>query len=471
MSNLTEKQHSKRMKKKNRTKSHGVGKLVRFVNPKLKVRDTDKKEQNAVIEDNNYRKQNAVIEDKNYRKPKMGIHSKTKDESATIVRNGEGEKTTRKEETTTIQVQKATKFGLDLFEASGISHAKVLGKLARESTLFKIKSQGRKLQFYAPSKDRAKIIAILESVCYNYLIIKTVGALPALARTVKRAGLMLGIVTAVVALVCYSRFVISIESGGILDKDVAEIIAASGVREGAFVWNLDEDSLAKELRSLDGVVFADVTRRGTRVYVNVKRELPREEYFVPSATPPVAMKNATITRITVYGGTAVVEVGDEVKAGDSLIEPYLIVGEEKVPARADGEVYGEVCYEWTQFFPDTVLTVETGAIKEYTRLSIFGSKVKPPTSPFESCQTYYEVKKSDFFLPYTIHRWRFVELNTVEGQNTLGENEMRSRTLSSLIGNLPTGATVLRSEVTLGRIEGGTTVQALVAVEERVDRK
>lgn len=143
----------------------------------------------------------------------------------------------------------------------------------------------------------------------------------------------------------------SVEATGEWNDDVSRILTENGISVGKLVWEFDGDEVERQLLELDGVAFASVSKRGTRVYVDVRTELDGED-FVDIGTQPVkATVRATVTRTVVFSGSALVEYGDVVNVGDELIGAYVTVGEEKVACPADGEVYGKTYRTHTKFSP------------------------------------------------------------------------------------------------------------------------
>lgn len=273
---------------------------------------------------------------------------------------------------------------------------------------------------------------------------------------------------AVCALTLYPRFVVKVEASGITPS-AREILTAYGIEEGNFLWSLDEGAVAGELLKLDGVAFAEVTRRGTRVYVTLAPELEADSYVSLSGGAVTASRAATVTRIIVFGGTAAVEVGDTVERGQVLILDSLTVREENIPSSASGEVYGVTDYSVTRFFPDTVIDAVRGETKKYSRLSFFGSAVKAPASPFDASECKYSAEKNMFLFPYVVHTWSYTELKTAERTNNLTEEQMKEETISSIVTDLPASAQVKGSTAEIKRIENGFSVSVTVSVEERID--
>lgn len=351
------------------------------------------------------------------------------------------------------------------FEVETVTPTALVNKLTARTVTSAPAYSGGKLMFSVPSKDCAKIIALLDELCYNYKIKWIKGVFAYLFSVLRRVGIIVGTVAVVVACVLYSFLIVEIE--GDYSSQVGEVLSSHGIVEGRFLTSLDEDAIASEIRSLDGVSFASIERVGTRVRVHVRYEQD-EKPFAVSRTEITATARSVVTRIIVFGGTAEVEVGDEVNAGDVLIGGYYLAGEEKIPTTPSGEVYGRKTTTKTRFFADTYMVSEKVEEKTYTRLGFFGKTPKTPSPPYENYTVRYETEKNGFLVPYVVYRWTYSKIETVERANAITEDEMKNEVYSSLVEEL-VGGKILSREDKIERTDGGYVVTATVVTEERID--
>lgn len=359
-------------------------------------------------------------------------------------------------------------FSRTLFEAERLNFGRLLTALAQETHVTMARG-GEGVRFYVPSRDRAKVVAISESLCYNCKIIKEEGALLALARAAGRAGIVLGAACAIAAVAVYPSFVTEVEYGGDYIPSAADIVAQSGVKAGAFLPDFDGAALEQALLAVDGVAFATVTKRGTHVYVDIRAERA-DEHFVDVATQPVTAKvTASVTRVIVWSGTAVVKYGDVVRPGDELIGAYVVSGEDKVPCPADGEVYGLTYRTLTRFFPDSEMVREYGATHTETRLSFSGKVPATPKSPYEDYVLEVETVRDDFLLGYTLYTYTFTEVKVSERANTLSREEMESVAATQLTDSLPVGAQIRTVKTESERGDGGWYVRVTAEAEEKLN--
>ncbi len=339
---------------------------------------------------------------------------------------------------------------------------KSLVNALKEYKIAGLKQKDEGIEFYCFSKDSEKIIALLNSLCYNSSILKRNGVLRALS-FLKRQGMVAGLFCIISALVLYSQTVLNVEIDGIINSDVNKVLERNGIVQMK-LCNFDEKAVERELLALDGVSFASVDKVGTRVYVRILPELDKEEFASLSGGRVCATKSAEISRIICFGGTPVVEKGQNVNGGDVLIAPYVLVGDVETPTVASGEVYGFVNYTATEFYPDEVLTKKEGKEQKKRVLSFFGKEKGLEFSGGDLKTTRY---KNDFLLPYVLTKYSFVPVTYEYEQNSLDESEMKSKTLTSLIENIK-DAEIIGIDTQIKRTGNGYAVTATVKTEELI---
>ena len=358
-------------------------------------------------------------------------------------------------------------FSRTVFETERLNLGRLLTRIGRETDV-RSERGGKGPRFSVPSRDAAKVVAICECLCYNYKIIKERGIALFFVRALGRAGVVLGALLSLALLILYPMFVIEVEYSGDEIPSVRRAVEESGVREWAFLPAFDGGELERRLLALDGVAFASVTKRGTRVYVDVHAEREGPGFVDIPSGEVKAFVAASVTRVVVRSGTAEVGYGDVVKPGDVLIGAYVMSGEETVPCPADGEVFGLVSRTVTRFFPDTEIVREYGRVHREARLSFNGDAPVPPESPFEDHILEVSVSRNEFLLGYELYTYVFREVSYVERANALSEEEMAGETEGSFLAGLPSDAEILSLETKCTRGEGGVYVELKAQTEERI---
>ena len=180
----------------------------------------------------------------------------------------------------------------------------------------------------------------------TYRVVKAGGIRRRFPEFLKRYALIAGILISCAFTCVYGTLVAEVEIRG--NALVSEEVIAAAVSEYVETPSLfaypDLESIEKAVLRCDGVAYAKATREGKRIIVEVVEELPETEVTdTQSPVPLLARESGVITRIVTLRGSAVVECGDSVKAGDVMIAPYVSAGEnEPVPVRAMGIVEAKV---------------------------------------------------------------------------------------------------------------------------------
>ncbi len=362
----------------------------------------------------------------------------------------------------------ASKFGMSKIEVKGENAHRVLINLSSVAHLEKIEKYNDKICFLVSSKHCDKIVAILRKLCYDYKIIEIIGAVPSFARTLIRVGITLGLVACIVALGVYPHFVTKISIVASDTSQIESVLKDYGVEIGAFLPKLDTTAIQNSLLQLDGIAFGQVTKNGAHVEVYVKQELPNENLVDVKSQPVVSKKRATITRVIVRGGTAVVKYGDVVEAGDSIVEGYVCYGDDMIDTPASGEAYGRVYYQKSMFFADEYFEKTYTQTTVKTVISFFGKTPKTPKSPYDTYECATSVEKYAFLLPFEIYRYEFRQLVVTKKQNDLNEDAMKKKVYASVLEELENPATIESVYWDIQRLDDGTRVSVTVQAEEKI---
>ena len=322
------------------------------------------------------------------------------------------------------------------------------------------------------SKHLSQVIAILNKLCYNYQIIKIIGVLPSILTLSMRFGVIIGTALVILATIFSMAFVTRVSVSGCenaaTELQVSELLVSRGIKKGCRISSVDCSSLEKSILAIDGIAFASVTMQGGHIVVIIKEELPHEEFEEITGSVVTATKMAVVTRVLVNGGTAVVGYGDVVDVGDVLIDGYTLYGEDRIPVRASGEVFGKVYYQKKLYFGNTTIDETIGKTKTVTKLSAFGIVPKTPRCEFEDYTLSVTVSKNDFLLPFTIYRFTFTELKRVETEVEHSDDELKRIAYSSLLAEIESAVKILNVYYLVDNVENGKYVTVTIDAEERI---
>lgn len=213
-------------------------------------------------------------------------------------------------------------------EIESLAPHRVVDKLRREGigVLSARRTQKNVVAVGVEGKDRKKVFAILRNSCYNIKNVRARGVSRALALLRTGIGFLVGALLVLPAIAFAESRVLRVEvegSGAYLSREIDGILETAGVR---FFSPMPEfSSLAAAVLALPRVCFCSMGAEGGVLTVRVE---VAEEISPPAEGSLVSPVTGTVEEIVVLCGTALVSVGDEVRAGDTLVGAYALYGEE-----------------------------------------------------------------------------------------------------------------------------------------------
>lgn len=159
--------------------------------------------------------------------------------------------------------------------------------------------------------------------------------------------LLLSAIAFCVAAVCAMfMFVWHIDIQGAEDTGeypVREYVRELGIHSGTAKSHLDLTELEKNIdKKFEEIRYVNAYFSGITLVIEVIEGIDPPQVFDEDVSNLVATENALIERVIVSDGEALVDVGDVVKSGDTLISGTYIIGETEFEAAARGEVIGRV---------------------------------------------------------------------------------------------------------------------------------
>lgn len=284
---------------------------------------------------------------------------------------------------------------------------------------------GGKTRFKIRKKDLRKAIAILDEMCYNYQTGDTFGIGRKCAFWAARAGLIIGAVASAVFLNIAYGYVWRIEISGndkLSAAAVESALKSAGISVGKKKSELSASRVVSALGKLDGIVDASCEIAGTTLRVRV---LESEDYAIHEKSGAyVSAYDATVTRIVMRSGTAVVKRGDVVGAGDALAsgDVYSTTGELLYTDECDAEVYGNVSVTFVAEVSDsTVEYKRTGRRSDKTVFELFGCRLGKARSPYRSYETVAHTANYNVLIPLYVTTYSFYETAAVERERDVKE--------------------------------------------------
>lgn len=222
-----------------------------------------------------------------------------------------------------------------------------------------------------------------------------------------------------------TKFIWNIEINGnekISKEEIMSLVSEYGITTGILKKNIDLDKISNSIRlERDDISWIGISLKGTNAIINIKEAIEIPEVIDKNEICNiVANQDAVISKIVVHSGTARVNVGDEVKKGDLLVEGVMEgehLGNRNV--HADANVTGLIYFEKEkkEEFMQTK-KVETGnmEIKREICINNFKINLNKKLSNFENYDTIYSNHRiklfSNFYLPIQIKKIENIEVKS-----------------------------------------------------------
>ena len=215
------------------------------------------------------------------------------------------------------------------------------------------------------------------------------GLLVFLERFRRRYALLIGLALSLTAVCVLSQFVLTIQVEGNQTVPTAVILTElrrQGLRPGVFGPGLDEKTIrTKALLQLPELSWMSVNLYGTRAQVLVREATPEPEVVDETATGSVvARASGIITRMDTLNGEALVDVGDTVVTGETLISGTVHLDAPKyselpdlgtLQVRAEGRVYARTWRTLVGELPlESPVKVYTGEEKTCWSATVLGQR-------------------------------------------------------------------------------------------------
>ncbi len=307
--------------------------------------------------------------------------------------------------------------GVSHFKIKGLNQEKVLNKLANQTKIFNIKRISKnETEFFVDFRDYKFVKGELVANGFETEVLKHQGVLPLICAMLKHYGILVATFLFVLAYILQGRYIFQYQVVGAQVLDKNEIVCFVKDAFSNKKNKLDTKEVEIEvLKKFDKLSFVSCTIRGQTLVLNVKEKLLPEEIF-RQFCPIFAQNNGQIKQIDLISGTPLVKVGDFVRKGDKLVEPYVVdTSGNKRQVKAEANIYAEIYNEAdVEHFENYVQRKRTGRKLEQEDVMLFGLKIYSLSKDvkFEK----YETEKSEkeltknIFLPFKLKRTTYYEI-------------------------------------------------------------
>lgn len=330
---------------------------------------------------------------------------------------------------------------------------------------------------------KSRDLKVFDALCVelNIEVLKRspLGLTRTLRRLRRRAALPVcaALCAILIGLMSTRVWLVRVDAPAALTQQLNQALVELGVQPGAAKSALDlraiEDAL---VAGVQGVKFCQARVRG--VTLTLKAQQAQSAPDTLTLSPPgslYARCDAVVERVQVLAGSAAVQRGDTVRAGDLLIAGVEQVSrEETAPVKAVGIVTGRVWYEGLgeSALSETEL-VRTGAVATRRAIRLLDMEwVIEPAQAFDVCDRELSLQPiGGMFVPLGVMTERFFELTERQVERPLDEAQAIAleQARQNALKKCPDNATVIDKWAEYSIIEGNT-IQAryVIEVEETI---
>lgn len=312
-------------------------------------------------------------------------------------------------------------------------------------------------------------------------VLRRAGGRAGLRKLLRRPALLLGLLTAALALLASSLFVWDVDVRGTHRLSRGQVLRAledCGLRPGSFWPGINTDLLRSEVMlRLPEIGWMAVNVSGSRAVVAVVERVPKPVMYDGSeGADLVAARGGLIRRVNVLAGAPAVTAGQTVAAGQLLVGGRLesLTGEQRT-VRARGAVMAETWYELTAVCPREQALKRSGGLPRSRfailfgkrRVNLYFSSGKAIDGCDKIISEYRLGVQGLFSLPIRIVRERLVPYTSAAGSDW--EAEQAARRLYRLLESRTEGQ-ILSTSLSLVRTEGLETLTLRAHCSENIAR-
>ena len=176
--------------------------------------------------------------------------------------------------------------------------------------------------------------AIAEELCYNITKIKDKGRFYPFLYLYKNLGLVIGSLILLTLAILSNDFIFRVDyvgTGSVLKYDVEQQLEERGITKFSRFSSTDLDDLSTKLLSLNPrLTFVECSKEGNVLIVNSVLSEGSKDKLTGKATQLVSDCDGIIEDLKIYRGSAKVKIGDEIKAGQIIVDGIVTVKDQEL---------------------------------------------------------------------------------------------------------------------------------------------
>ena len=312
------------------------------------------------------------------------------------------------------------------YKIKGVNLEKCFNNLIKNKIKLKniIKNEDNTAEFYINYKNDKVLKQNLNKFNITILEEKDFGVQYFFRNLFFRVGLISACIISLIFLFISQMFIFKIEIYGNDKLSKTEIISELeklGVNSFTPKSSLNLSMLESELlENMPEISLVSIITKGNSLILNLQEKVINDEYQnVGNFEALKATASGRIKSINLKQGTLKVKVGDIVKEGDILVEPYIIDSSgEKRSVKAEAEILAEIWFEArVTHYDSSMKTIKTG--NKIVKDNIYFLNLPIYVDKKEVTFTEYEVSKniinlSNFLIPIKIERITYEEITTIK---------------------------------------------------------
>ncbi len=367
--------------------------------------------------------------------------------------------------------------GRSRFLIKSLNQERILNQLSLIVPLFEIDRKAKnQSSFCCNYCDRKKVSRFLKENHVELLSVESLGLGFWLDKLSSLYGVWLALAVCLVVFIIQYQFVLKVDVYGVRlleEKEIVEFVKENS----SFAKNkIDTKQLEVLLNNeFEQISFVSCAVKGQTLIINIKEKLMPDE-MVGDFVPIVAQKNARISKIDLISGTLCVEVGDYVKKGDVLVQPFVedAAGDIK-PVEAKAEIVGEVYNQGSVDHYETRIEVRrTGKVVEMHEICLFGLPIYTFADKFDF--ELYEVEMQqtnlakNLILPFVMKKTFIYEIEEVKIEERFEDAKDRliEKARENALKNCEECGIILYEFHTTRELPGVTIVNYCVVTEENI---
>lgn len=365
---------------------------------------------------------------------------------------------------------------LTQFKIKGLNQERSFSRLAQECTLLEIDRISQncstlKVPFLQTKKVRKKLVELGFEILEEH----SEGILYHLTCLLHNWGFLVALAVALLAFIIQSPYIFKYEVLGEENLTKTEIVEFVKNNFSSNKNQIDTKDIETALcNNFEELSFASVIIKGQTLVINVKEKLLPDEIY-GEFKPLISDYDGKIASINLISGTLVVSVGDYIKKGGVLVEPYFIdtsgqIKQVEAKATIELETYSQVTM---QHYDNRVEIQRTGRMVKQSIVTLFGLEIYKylPECSFKMFEDVVAEEKlvNNILLPFKLVTHEIYELKEVQIEEKFEDVEQKIilQAQEKALANKENYDKIVDEFYTVKHLTGGITTLTYVVVGQK----